>query len=196
VGAIIYGLDYLTNALRGGFFAFAVVVGIFCALDWMVRTRRLSPFGGLAGFLRSTIRPFIAPVERRIVRAGGNPQGAPWWTLVVVVLAGIVLLSMLGFIREQLALAAALMNSGASGPYRLLVSWTFEVLQFALIVRVLLSWVPHSPFAWYVRWSYRLTEWFLGPLRGVVPLMGTVDITPILAYILLGLVQSFLLRLA
>src|SRR5512142_1715839 len=97
VSAILYGLDYLIAALRGGFFAFAVVVGIFCALDWMVRTRRLNPFGGVAGFLRSTIRPFIAPVEARVVRAGGNPQSAPWWTLVFVVIGGIILLSILDF---------------------------------------------------------------------------------------------------
>ena len=195
MGALIYGLDYLTYALRGGFFAFALVVAIFCALDWMVRTRRLNPFGGVAGFLRSTIRPLIAPVERRIVRAGGNPQTAPWWTLVVVVLAGIILLSLLGFVREQVILAAAMLQSGPSGLYRLLISWVFAVLRAALIVRVLLSWVPHHPFAWYVRWSYKLTEWMLSPLRGVVPLMGMMDITPILAYVLLGLVESFLGRI-
>ena len=196
VGALVFALDYLNYALRGGFFAFALVVGMLCALDWMVRTRRLNPFGGIAGFLRSTIRPFIAPVERRVVKSGGNPQSAPWWTLVVVVLAGIILLSLLDFVREQVVLAAAMMASGPAGLYRLAVSWTFEVLQLALIVRVLLSWVHPPPFSWYVRWSYRLTEWFLGPMRGIIPSMGLVDLTPIIAYFLLGLVQAFLLRLS
>ncbi len=196
MGALIYGLDSLAYALRGGFFAFALVVAIFCVLDWMVRTRRLNPFGGVAGFLRSTIRPFIVPVERRIVRSGGNPQSAPWWTLVAVVLAGIILLSLLDFVREQVVLAATLVASGPAGVYRLVVSWVFAVLRLAVIVRVLLSWIPHAPLAWYVRWSYRLTEWFLRPLRGLVPLMGMIDVTPIIAYFLLGIVQSFLMRLA
>ena len=129
------------------------------------------------------------------MRAGGNPQTAPWWTLVVVVLAGILLLSLLGFVRDQVIFAAALVSSGPSGLYRLFISWVFTVLRLALIVRVLLSWVPHHPFAWYVRWSYKLTEWMLSPLRGVVPLMGMMDITPILAYFLLSLVESFLARL-
>lgn len=195
MSAILYGLDYFISALRGGLFAFALVVAIFCVLDWLVRTRRLNPFGAVAGFMRSTIRPFIAPVERRIVRAGGNPQTAPWWTLVAVVLGGIILLSLLDFVREQLVFAFALLSSGPSGLYRLVVSWAFAVLRLALIVRVLLTWIRPSPFAWYVRWSYALTEWFLRPLRGIIPLMGMIDITPILAYFLLGLIQGFLVRL-
>lgn len=195
MSTVIYGLDYFIAALREGFFAFAVVVGIFCVLDWLVRTRRLSPFGTFAGFLRTTIRPLMGPVERRIVRAGGNPQSAPWWTLVFVVLGGIILLSLLDFVREQVVFAFALVSSGPRGLVRLLVSWAFALVRLALIVRVLLSWVRPSPFAWYVRWSYRLTEWMLGPLRGVVPAMGMIDITPLLAYFLLGLVQTFVMRL-
>ncbi|HEY5492307.1 MAG TPA: YggT family protein [Gemmatimonadaceae bacterium] len=196
MSAILYGFDYITAALRGGLFAFAVVVGIFCALDWMVRTRRLNPFGPVARFLRSTIRPLIVPVERRILRSGGNPQNAPWWTLAGVILGGIILLSLLDFVRDQIIFASALLSSGPAGLYKLVVSWAFAVLRLALIVRVLLSWMHPSPFAWYVRWSYALTEWFLRPMRGIIPLIGMIDITPILAYFLLGLVQTFLVRLA
>ena len=196
MSAILYGFDYITAALRGGLFAFAVVVGIFCTLDWMVRTRRLNPFGPVARFLRSTIRPLIVPVERRILRSGGNPQNAPWWTLAGVILGGIILLSLLDFVRDQIIFASALLSSGPAGLYKLVVSWAFAVLRLALIVRVLLSWMHPSPFAWYVRWSYALTEWFLRPMRGIIPLIGMIDITPILAYFLLGLVQTFLVRLA
>ncbi len=195
MSAFLYGLDYFIAALRGGFFAFALVVAIFCVLDWMVRTRRINPFGAFAGFLRTTIRPFIAPVERRLLRAGGNPQDAPWWTLVVVVVAGVILLSLLDFVREQVAIAAVILSDGSAGLYRLVISWTFGVLRLALIVRVLLSWVRPSPFAWYVRWSTALTEWFLRPLRRIIPLFGMVDLSPLIAYFLLGVVQGFLERL-
>ncbi|MDQ8155749.1 MAG: YggT family protein [Gemmatimonadota bacterium] len=196
MSALLYGLDYLANALRGGFLAFAAAVALFCVLDWMVRTRRINPFGAFAGFLRSNIRPFIAPVERRLLRSGGNPAAAPWWTLVVVVLAGIVLLSVLDFVREQLAITAVMLDGGPTGYYRLVVSWVFGILRLALIGRVLLSWVRPSPFAWYVRASYALTEWYLRPLRGIIPLFGMIDVTPLIAYILLGVVQGFLVRLA
>ncbi len=196
MSALLFGLDYLIAALRGGFLAFALAVAIFCLLDWLVRTRRINPFGRFAGFLRTNIRPFIAPVERRIVRTGGNPATAPWWTLVVVVLAGIIVLELLEFVRVQVAIAAGMLAGGLSGVYRLAISWTFEVLRLALIVRVIVSWVRHNPFSRSVRWSFALTEWMLHPLRGFIPLVMRVDITPIVAYLLLGLLQGFLMRLA
>jgi YggT family protein len=196
VGALLFGLDTFINALRGGFFAFALAVAVFCALDWLVRARRIHPFSRFATFLRTNIRPLMAPIERRVLRAGGNTAMTPWWTLVIVVLAGIVVLSLLDFVREQLALAYSLMDGGASGMYKLAVSWTFGILRLALIGRVLLSWVRPSPFAWYVRASYALTEWYLRPMRGFIPLFGMMDVTPILAYLLLGLLQGFLMRLA
>jgi YggT family protein len=46
-----------------------------------------------------------------------------------------------------------------------------------------------------VSWSYRLTEPILAPLRRVIPTLGAFDISPIVAYFLLGLIQSFMLRL-
>jgi YggT family protein len=196
VRALLYGLDYLIAALRGGFLALAVAVAIYCVLDWMVRARRINPFGAFAAFLRTNIRPFLAPIERKVVRSGGNPAAAPWWTLVVIVVLGIIVLEVLGFARIQLALAAGMLTAGPRGVLRLAIAWAFEVLRFALIVRVIVSWVRPSPFAWYVRWSYALTEWMLHPLRGFIPLVFMVDVTPIVAYLLLGIVEGFLVRLA
>ena len=75
----------------------------------------------------------------------------------------------------------------------LLVSWTFSLLQVALIVRVISSWVRVSPYSPWVRWSYALTEWMLAPLRRVIPLFGGIDVTPIVAYLGLRLAESILL---
>jgi YggT family protein len=36
-----------------------------------------------------------------------------------------------------------------------------------------------------VRWSYRLTEPILGPLRRVLPPLGMFDLSPIVAWLLL-----------
>lgn len=195
MSALLYGLDTLINALRGGFLAFAAAVALFCLLDAMVRTRRINPFGRLAGFLRTSIRPLMTPIERKVVRSGGNPASAPWWTLIVVVVVGIIVIELLSFVRAQVAFAAGTLDNGVRGTLRLALSWSFELLRLALIVRVLVSWIRPSPFAWYVRWSYALTEWLLHPLRGFIPLVGMMDITPFVAYLLLGFVQGFLVRL-
>lgn len=193
--ALVGALELLLGFLRPLFFTVAVVTGVLAVLDWMVRTRRISPFSGAARAIRSITDPLMKPVERRIVRAGGLPSSAPWWTLVFVVLGGIVLLSLLGFLRDQVAGAVFLASAGPAGLYRLLVSWTFTILQVALLVRVIMSWVGGSPYSWYGKLAYGLSEPILRPIRQFLPTMGGIDFSPMLAYFLLSFLQGAFLRL-
>ena len=95
--------DSTIAALRVGLLGVATVLAALCAVDWMVRTRRLSPFSPIARFMRGSVDPLLKPVERRVVRAGGLPSSAPWWALGGVVLGGILLLWLLEFVRSQVA---------------------------------------------------------------------------------------------
>jgi YggT family protein len=171
----------------------AAVLAVVALLDWLVRTRRLNPFNPVARFFRRVVDPVIAPVERRVVRAGGMPHAAPWWTLVAVVLGGIVLLAALRFIHGQVAMATAMAYAGPRGVLILLVRWTFAILQIAIFVRVISSWIRVSPYAWWVRWSFALSEPILRPLRSVIPPLGMIDVTPIVAYFALSLLQPLVL---
>jgi len=167
----------------------AVAAAAVCAFDWAVRTRRINPFNRSARFFRGRIEPLMQPVERVIVRAGGVPTAAPWWTLVAVVVGGILLVSvlqLLGGVLTQVVFGLA----EPRGLPMLVLSWAFSIVKFALLVRVLSTWLPVSPYSKWIRWSYVLTEWMIAPLRRVIPLVGMFDITPIIAWILLGLAQS------
>jgi YggT family protein len=167
----------------------AIAAGGICAFDWAVRTRRINPFNRTARFFRGRIEPLMQPVERVIVRAGGLPATAPWWTLAAVIVGGILLITVLQLIGGLLTQFVFGLAEPASLP-RILVSWVFSLLKFALLVRVLSSWLPVSPYSKWIRWSYVLTEWMIAPLRRIVPLIGMFDITPIVAWILLNLAQS------
>ena len=186
------GADAVIQVLRTALLFIALVFGLICVLDWAVRTRKISPFNAIARFCRSTVDPLIVPIERRVVRAGGTPASAPLWALVVVVVGGILLLTFLDFIRLQVARSIIASQGGSAGIYHLLVSWTFTILKIALLVRVISSWLPISPFSVWVRWSYALSEPILTPMRRIVPNLGGLDITPILAYFLLSIVESLL----
>jgi YggT family protein len=189
------GADAVIQILRTVLLSVAVVFGAICVLDWAVRTRKISPFNAVARFCRSTVDPFIAPIERRVVRAGGAPASAPLWALAAVVIGGILLLTVVDIVRLQVVKSVYAAEAGSAGIFQLLVSWTFTILKAALIVRVLTSWFPISPYSGWVSWSYRLSEPILSPLRRIVPVLGGLDITPIVAYILLGIIETLLLRL-
>jgi len=189
------GVGVVIDVLRTVLLSIALVFGAICVLDWAVRTRKISPFNAIARFCRSTVDPLIVPIERKVVRAGGTPAAAPLWALAAVVVGGILLLTLLDFIRLGVANSMIASQSGAGGIFHMLVSWTFTILKIALLVRVISSWLPVSPYSAWVRWSYVLSEPILAPMRRIVPNLGGLDVTPILAYFLLNLTESLLFRL-
>jgi YggT family protein len=192
---VLSGAGAIIQVVRMALLSIAVVFGVICILDWAVRTRKISPFNAIARFCRATVDPLIAPIERKVVRAGGTPASAPLWALASVVIGGILLLSLLDFILYQVAKSMIASQNGAAGIYQLLVSWTFTILKIALIVRVVSSWLPISPYSRWVLWSYKLSEPILAPMRRIVPNLGGLDITPLLAYFLLSLTEKLLLGL-
>jgi YggT family protein len=108
---------------------------------------------------------------------------------VVVVVGGLALITILNFLGRFVADAAF----GLTSPGRLgvmLLSWAFSLLRIALIVRVVSTWFRASPYSKWIRWSYVLTEWMLAPLRRIIPTFGPIDITPIVAFLLLSLIQA------
>jgi YggT family protein len=187
--------DQLLAGVRYVLVALAGIFAVFCLIDWMVRTRRVNLFGPLARFSRSRIDPVLEPIERKVLRAGGNPASAPLWALAAVVIGGILLISVLDFIRAEIVGVAFAMQAGPGGILKLLVGWTFDFIRIAILVRVVSSWLPVSPYSPWIKWSYSVSEPILKPLRQVIPAMGPIDITPIIAYFLIGFLQGAVLRL-
>jgi YggT family protein len=192
---LLGGADTFIALVRVLLVVLAILLAIVCVIDWAVRTRRISPFNSIARFFRSTVDPFIAPVERRVVRAGGLPSSAPLWALATIVIGGLLLLMFLEFLRNQVATVGMLLNGGPQGFFALIITAVFSLLRIAIIVSVIASWLPVSQFSVWDRWCYRLSEPVLRPLRQFVPPLGGLDLTPIIAYFLLGLIESAILHI-
>ncbi len=73
-----------------------------------------------------------------------------------------------------------------------LIDVFFTLLNLAILARVLLSWVRVNPYHPAVELLYRITEPILAPLRRVIPSIGMVDISPVIALILLQIIQQVL----
>ncbi len=72
----------------------------------------------------------------------------------------------------------------------------FTILTWAIIIRVLLSWIPGVP--WHhplVRALISITDPILEPARRIIPPIGMLDISPIVVLIVLEIVHEFLVRL-
>ena len=68
----------------------------------------------------------------------------------------------------------------------------FSAYALILLARVILSWLPvdaHNPI---VRFLHEVTEPVLAPIRSVLPLVGPVDFSPLVALLLLELLRMIL----
>ncbi|HYV97135.1 MAG TPA: YggT family protein [Gemmatimonadaceae bacterium] len=186
--------DLVIDILRTAFLAAAVGVAGLCMVEWAVRTRRMHPFSALARTSRRVLAPLMKPVERRVLSAGGNPASSPWWTLIALVVVGIIVLQAMEFLRDQLANAYTAFGAGPRGVMHMVVRWTFLVFYIALLVRVISSWVGANQFRGFVRWAYVITEPLLAPVRRILPAMGMIDFSPLIAYFVLRVIESLLLK--
>jgi len=66
--------------------------------------------------------------------------------------------------------------------------------QIVILARVLLSWFPLQPGGFMAKVNHvliRLTEPLLGPLRRILPRAGMLDLSPLVALILIFVLSSF-----
>ena len=160
---------------------------------WAVRSRRITPFGAWPRFMRRASNPVLLPLERRVVRAGGNPQDAPLWLLGIVVAGGLLGLTLVHWLAGFVATLSYLSASGPRAWARFLVSTLFSVLMIALFVRVVASWFGVSPYRPWMRLAMALTDWLVQPIRRILPPVGMLDFSPLVAWLVLTLVRGFVL---
>jgi YggT family protein len=67
-----------------------------------------------------------------------------------------------------------------------------QVLTFAVIARALLSWFPFPAGNPITNFLHAITEPILAPLRRVIPRIGMLDITPLIAILLLQAIYRLL----
>jgi len=188
---MLVGYSAFVDLVAKLFFGLGVFAGVICLVDWAIRARKIPPFSAIARFFRRRVDPLMKPLASRVVGHGGQPASAPLWVFLGVAITGIVIVKLLGVGGGLLLQVSAAASKPRLVP-TLALSWSFQFLIFALMVRVISSWLPVSPYSKWIRWSYRSTEWILAPLRKVIPAVGTFDVTPIAAYFLLVIVARLL----
>ncbi|MGQ9511609.1 YggT family protein [Thermodesulfitimonas sp.] len=76
-----------------------------------------------------------------------------------------------------------------------LVDVAFEVYAILILVRVVLSWIRHNPYHSVIRFIYDMTDPYLNIFRRLIPPVGVVDFSPVVAFFVLELIRALVLRL-
>lgn len=76
-----------------------------------------------------------------------------------------------------------------------IIDIAFEVYMALMVARILLTWVRHNPYQPVIRFIYETTEPVLGFFRRIIPPIGIIDISPIAAFLALGLLRSIIIKI-
>jgi YggT family protein len=79
----------------------------------------------------------------------------------------------------------------------LLLARVLQIYTFILLIRILITWIPNlDPHHPIVQLLFQVTEPVLEPARKLIPSIGMIDISPIVVFIILGILQDLLVQLA
>ena len=67
-----------------------------------------------------------------------------------------------------------------------------QALTIAIFLRVILSWFSQGPTNMLTNILYQVTEPILAPLRRIIPRVGMLDFTPLVAIVLLQVIPYLL----
>jgi YggT family protein len=156
-------------------------------LRFVLQLVRANFYNPLCQFAVKATQPLLKPLRR-----------------VIPSLFGLDMSSLVLAILVQLALMALtlLLTYGTTGNFVQLLIWAIigvtalflKIFFFALIISVILSWVApgsHNPGAELVN---QICEPALAPFRKILPNLGGLDISPILAFMVLKLLDMLVIN--
>ncbi|MEE4998445.1 YggT family protein [Pseudomonas alliivorans] len=156
-------------------------------LRFVLQLVRANFYNPLSQFIVKATQPLLKPLRRIIPSIFGLDMSS----LVLAIIVQIILMAL-----------TLLLISGTTGDPLHLLLWSIisvtalflKIFFFALIASVILSWVApgsHNPGAELVN---QICEPALAPFRRIVPNLGGLDISPILAFIVLKLLDMLVIN--
>ncbi|WP_370660505.1 YggT family protein [Massilia soli] len=159
--------------------AVATILGGILLLRFWMQAIRVRPPNSVAQFTFTLTDWLVRPLRRIVPGVGGYDWASLIGAFLIVLLATSVVL-LTGASGEAMFLLAL---------YRFL-TWIIYGFIALLIIEAIFSWVnPQAPLAPFVR---ALNDPLLRPLRKVVPLVGGLDLSLLVALILLQIAQVVL----
>jgi len=149
-----------------------------------------NPFGWTSQTIRRLTDPLIAPVRRVLVRAGVDPKYSPLVAILATILLGLVALQIVSAATMTLDGILRSLISHAMGPFiGYLLNGLLSFYILLIFLRVIFSWVNVSYSHRWMRLLVTATEPLLGPLRRAIPLIGGFDVSPIVALLIVQVLQ-------
>jgi YggT family protein len=176
---------YLTNPL---IFLIEISIGLYILavmLRFLLQWVHADFYNPLSQFIVRITNPLLKPLRRIIPGFGG----IDWASIILVLLLIAIKLLLVFAVRGRLLPLAAL------APLTLaeLISLFLGIFTFTILIQVIISWVAPNQYNPAVVLLHQLNEPLLRPMRRLLPPLGGLDLSPMLALVLIQLSKMLLL---
>jgi YggT family protein len=191
-----------------------MIDNVFALLAWVIKTGvgvvialmllrgiigwlNLNPFGTFAYHVCRITEPMVDPLRRNLFAMHSGKDIAPFLLVVFVIIIAYFLLGLLAQFHEVTQLMVSGMGSVFQGQLfwgiRLsvgaLVLGALALITTCIIMQVFFSWIGMYGNR-FTRLIMRISEPILGPFRRMVPTIGMIDVSPIIAIMMLSLLSA------
>jgi YggT family protein len=176
------------------------VMAIAIAAIALIILRSIYNYADVNPFRRSAISwkratdPLILPIRRLLVAFRLEPAVAPFIAILLIILVGYFVVQVASSVLNTIAGILYAVTSGVPGfPIAIVGYLVFGLLglyTLAIFVRIFLSYAGLGYGNRWMRFLIRITEPLMGPLRRKIRPVGMFDISPIIAFLILWVLQA------
>ncbi len=179
---------YYTNAAVVGVIVFFILLVLLrAALNYA----DVNPFSRPVHRVRSMTDPFVNPVRRALMGFGFKPSLAPLVTILIAILVGWLASMILSDVIQTIyGVIVAAREARPVAVIGTLLYGFLSVYVLLIFARIIFSWGMVSYSNRVMRFLVDATEPLLGPLRRIIPPLGMMDISPIVAFLIIWLFQQ------
>jgi YggT family protein len=174
--------------------AVIVSVGALMLVRLIMNYADMNPFSRTVLFVRRLTDPLVTPVRRALAGFGIGPNIAPLISLLLAILMAWFVVQLAETILNT---AAGLLFGAQNGAVVALIGYALYGLlalySLLIFIRIIFSWGGVGYGNRLMRFLINATDPLLIPLRRMIPPLGMMDITPIVAFIIIWLFQSAIL---
>lgn len=146
-------------------------------------------YNPISQFVVKFTNPLLIPVRRVIPAVGGIDTAS---VLIILLLQALTIVLLLSLHGAGFPPPLALFLWSVIGVLALVVSFYF----YAVLAGIIISWVAPGSYHPAVALLHQLTEPVMAPFRKLLPAMGGLDLSPILVFLTINVVQVLLRHMA
>jgi YggT family protein len=171
--------------------AIIVAVILLMILRMIGDAADLNPFGWASRTLRTLTDPFVIPVRATLRQVGIDPKFAPLVLILISILLGFFVVQLVETIAMTVSgVLTSLQNGALVSVLGFILYGLISIYILLIFMRIIFSWGMVSYTNRIMRFLVNTTEPLMGPLRRIIPPLGTLDISPIVAVLILWLFQA------